>query len=617
MLPRAILEKSKLWDSGSTLTVSFYRFNDNDTLDINLNAYIAKVITEKIAPYINLNLVFDIQNNSNSGDIQIGYASDVNNHLMSIYGNKLGKDSLYTKNQNGVVSLYLFKPAIAPSNTTFTYAGEQYTTPTIDQSGLPDSYIGMSILRNFCYALGMSNEIRNPIGVSLPFNVGSIVASFKQQYPDSSVSETQLRSFYSSYTQSQVIGSSYDPLSIMNYTTLENSFLLQLSSYNTALSSCDKYWLIQTYPKNSYSLPNGETVYSLQQSCSGSVANLSIGAFEWSSPSASSDIYDLKKAGQSIAHFDSSGELTVPSLKISQPPSSTSQGTSFLSLESDGRVAVDSTLQGFKQELVGVVNGVIDRVNQLQNNQTSSFTTLSGSVQDQQSLLASQMALYEQGMSEFVASQNQKITDLQGGLLDASQFGVANRTHIDDLYLIQSTDRTNLSRYTDSKTKIVQDDLDEKNSILSGRVTIVENLIPPVQSHLDSLSEDMKVWNDIQTNTQNLQTQLITNVQDISDRFDQYQTLESKFASDILALNSRIAFTLDSFQSIQTVITQNYNNLAGQVLPAFAKIELLKQDVTFLKASSYVLIAILAVIVIGLFLYVFVGKKDNSIKPSQ
>ena len=113
-----------------------------------------------------------------------------------------------------------------------------------------------------------------------------------------------------------------------------------------------------------------------------------------------------------------------------------------------------------------------------------------------------------------------------------------------------------------------------------------------------------------------MQTQLITNVQDISDRFDQYQTLESKFASDILALNSRIAFTLDSFQSIQTVITQNYNNLAGQVLPAFAKIELLKQDVTFLKASSYVLIAILAVIVIGLFLYVFVGKKD-SIKPIQ
>jgi chaperonin cofactor prefoldin len=188
---------------------------------------------------------------------------------------------------------------------------------------------------------------------------------------------------------------------------------------------------------------------------------------------------------------------------------------------------------------------------------------------------------------------------------------VSNRAHIDDIYLIQNTDRVNLARYTDSKSKIIQDDLDDKNSLLSGRVTVVENLIPPVQSHLDNLTEDMKIWNDIQTTTQNLQTQLISNVEDISNRFDQYQTLESKFASDILALNSRIAFTLDSFQSIQTVITQNYNNLAGQVLPALSKIELLKQDVTFLKASSYVLIAILAVIVIGLFLYVFVGKKDD------
>ena len=60
MLPRAILNKSKLWPSGSTVRVTFYEFTSLDTLSVALNAYIAKTITEKIAPYVNLNFVFDV-----------------------------------------------------------------------------------------------------------------------------------------------------------------------------------------------------------------------------------------------------------------------------------------------------------------------------------------------------------------------------------------------------------------------------------------------------------------------------------------------------------------------------------------------------------------------------
>jgi hypothetical protein len=196
MLPRAILDVSTLWPNGSTVNVSFYRFTTLDTLDVALNAYIAKLIAEKIAPYVHLNFVFDLVNDSNTGDIQIGYSSDPNTQVVSIYGNKTGTDSLYTKNQQNVVSLYLYKPAIAPSNTTFTFGGQSYTTPTLSQAGIPADYIGVSVLHNFCQALGMVNEIRNPVGMTQVYDINAIIASFQQQYPTSSVTEAQLSEFY-------------------------------------------------------------------------------------------------------------------------------------------------------------------------------------------------------------------------------------------------------------------------------------------------------------------------------------------------------------------------------------------------------------------------------------
>lgn len=606
MLPRAVFEKSKLWPNGSTIHVSFYQFTSLDTPDINLNAYIAKTITEKIAPYVNLSFVFDIVNDSNAGDIQIGYSSDTNTHLMSIYGNKLGTNSLYTKDRPGVVSLYLYKPAIAPSGTTFTYNGQTYTTPTFDQSGFPSGYIGMSILRNFCMALGMVNEIRNPVGVSLTFDINAIVSSFVQQYPTSSVTEAQLRYFYEPYLRSQVVGSSYDTNSIMNYTTSPTTFLIQLSSYNTALSGCDKSWLMSVYPKSSYSLPNGETKYSLQQSCA-QLSSASIGGFEWVSPSLLSDEYQLQKAGAVIASFAQNGILSVPTVKLSQPPVASAQG-SFLSLNEDGSVGVDSSIQSFKQDLVGVVNQAINKVNELQANQLNVLNTLSGTVQDNQSFVTNKLVSYEEGMGSFSSLAQQTLADHNTRLVDTEQKTTTNRTHIDDLYLTQSTDRTNLSRYIDDKSKIVQDDLDLKSGLLGNRVTIVENVLPGMQSHLGTLTDDMKEWSGLQMTTQQLQTQLISNLSDISNRFDAFESLESRFAQDVLDLKSRVQYTLDSFQSIQTVITQNYNNLASRVLPTFGQIEVLKQDVHFLKTSSYVLIAILAVILVALFLYVFVGK---------
>lgn len=611
MLPRAIFDKSKLWPNGATLHVTFYRFTENDTLDVNLNAYIAKTISEKIAPYVNLTFVFHLEDNTTSGDIQIGYSSDANTHLMSIYGNKFGTDSLYTKNQANVVSLYLYKPAIAPSNITFLFQDVEYTTPVINQSGLPADYIGMSVLRNFCYALGMLNEIQNPVGMSLSFNVDSIVASFLQQYPTSSVTESMLRSFYSPVERSSVRGSPFDSTSIMAYTTQANNFLIQLSSYNTVLSSCDKYWLMKTYPKSVYYLPYGESLYSLQASCSDTtltpVPGSGIGGFEWQEIQ---DRFQLQKAGTPVAEFSSTGTLTASSVKISQPPSATSQG-SFLSLSPDGTLAVDSSIQGFKQDLVGVVNGIIDRVNTLQQNQTSSFTTLSGTVQDNGSLINNKLATYEENISNLLTQTQNTLTGYNELWSATEQKATQNRAHIDDLYLTQSTDRTNLTRYVDTSVGAVQTDLNTKNSAVTGRVSVIETVLPPVRNQLDALSSEMTNWSDIQSTTQQLQSELITNLADVSSRFDAFESLETKFSEDVLALNARITATLDSFQSIQAVITQNYNNLAGNVLPQFAKIELLKTDVNFLKASSYVLIAALAVIVIALLVYVFVSKNSS------
>ncbi len=610
MLPRTIFDKNKLWPNGATLHVTFYRFTENDTLDVNLNAYIAKLVSEKIAPYVNLQFVFHLEDNTTSGDIQIGYASDTNTHLMSIYGNKLGTDALYTKNQADVVSLYLFKPAIAPSNTTFTYNEVEYTTPMINQSGLPADYIGVSVLRNFCYALGMVNEIQNPVGMNLSFNIDSIVASFLQQYPNSSVTESMLRSFYSTFERSGVSGSPYDSTSIMAYTTQANSFLIQLSRYNTTLSSCDKYWLMKTYPKSVYYLPYGESLYSLQSACLDTTLTphpgSGIGGFEWQEIQ---DTYQLQKAGVPVAEFSSTG-LSINGLKLSQPPSATSQG-SFLSLNPDGSLAVDSSIQGFKQDLVGVVNGIIDRVNTLQQNQTNSFTTLSGTVQSSESLINDKLATYEQDISNLLSNTQNTLTTYNEMWSATEQKATQNRTHIDDLYLTQSTDRSNLTRYVDSSVNTVQTDLNTKNSAVTGRVSIIETILPPVRSQLDALSSEMNNWSDIQNTTQQLQSELITNLSDVSRRFDAFESLETKFSEDVLALNARITATLDSFQSIQSVITQNYNNLANNVLPQFAKIELLRTDVNFLKASSYILIAALAVIVIALLVYIFVSKNPS------
>jgi hypothetical protein len=605
MLPRAILDVSTLWPNGSTINVTFYRFTSLDTLDVALNAYIAKLISEKIAPYVNLNFVFDLVNDSNAGDIQIGYSSDSNTQIVSIYGNKTGTESLYTKNQQNVVSLYLYKPVIAPSDITFTFGGQTYTTPTLNQDGIPADYFGVSVLHNFCQALGMINEIRNPVGMTQVYDINAIIASFQQQYPNSSITETQLRDFYAPYLQSKLAGSSFDPYSIMNYTTATNSFLITLAGYNTSLSSCDKYWLMSSYPKTTYTLPNDETKYTLRAACQSTTEEQNIGGFSWNSPS--SDVFQLTKAGTSVARFDSTGVLTVPSVKLSNPPVATTPGT-FLSVANDGTIEVDSSILSFKEDLVGVVNNVINRVNALQNNQTNTFSTLSETVSSNNNISLEKLSLYDQRYSDFSTNVSSVITSFGDQVNTIDQRSTQNRGHIDDLYNTQSVDRSNLARYTDDKTKIVQDDLNEKSSELFSRVTVVENILPPVQEHLSTLTADMNNWTDIQTNTQTLQTQLIGNMATISDRFDKFESMENKFALDIVALNNRITATLDSFQSIQTVITQNYNNLAGNVLPAFAQIELLKQDVTFLKSSSFIVILILAALVVVLVLYVFIKK---------
>jgi hypothetical protein len=481
---------------------------------------------------------------------------------------------------------------------------------------LPADYIGMSILRNFCYAIGMINEIRNPVGASVSFDVNSIVNGFLEQYPNSSVTESMIRYFYSSIPRSSVSGSSYDRNSIMNYVTLSDSFLIQLSGYNTSLSACDKNWLMQVYPKSSYSLPQGETLYSIQQTCVADTASISpppsgytdIGGFEWRQPFTGADVYELTKAGSKIAEVDSTGKLTVSGFKLTNAPQASTSGI-FLSLTEDGTITKDASIQVFKQDLVGVVNGVIDRVNSLQSNQTSTFTNLSSTVQSSGNILSDKLALYEQGYSNFTSSVQSYLNDYNERILSTNQRNTQNRAHIDDLYLTQDTDRTNLTRYIESKTDVVQADLNDKNGVLSSRVTIVENILPPVRRQLDTLTDDVKNWNDIQTTTQNVQIEIIKQTAEMFSVLEKYQTLESKFSNDFTALSNRLAASLESMQSIQTVITQNYNDLAQKVLPAFAQIEVIKQDSKFLKTSSYVLIGALAGIVLILLAYIFITKR--------
>ena len=261
---------------------------------------------------------------------------------------------------------------------------------------------------------------------------------------------------------------------------------------------------------------------------------------------------------------------------------------------------------------MGVVNNVISRVNLLQNNQTSTFSTLSETVSSNNNISLEKLSLYDQRYSDFSTNLNSAITSFGDQVNTIDQRSVQNRGHIDDLYNIQTVDRSNLARYTDDKSKIVQDDLNAKSGELFGRVAIVETILPPVQEQLGILTADMNNWTDIQTNTQQLQTQLISDMATISSRFDTFESMENKFAVDIVNLNNRITATLDSFQSIQTVITQNYNNLAGNVLPVFSTVELLKQDVRFLKSSSFIVILILAVLVVGLIVYVFLNKQTSS-----
>lgn len=230
---KAAFLKQKLWKSGSTIRIYFKedsskiprtpkglyeRVSDKngnpisvdplqmESYNMPIEEAIKKVVFERLQPLVNLKFVF--VNTESQSDIRIGF-----NPLGGAYS-LVGTDCLL---QPGIVTMNL----------------GWFDIPTT--------------IHEFCHALGMVHEHQNPKGMQINWNESEVYNwAQKTQGWDH---QTTFNNILKKYTETELNGSIYDPLSIMLYfypssLTIDNKG----TSENFRISPHDAVYLSQMYP---------------------------------------------------------------------------------------------------------------------------------------------------------------------------------------------------------------------------------------------------------------------------------------------------------------------------------------------------------------------------------
>ena len=247
---KAAFMLSKRWSPNTAVTVGFLPINSNEQLDTSSwawkRAWVAKVITDQFAPYVSLNMQFNL-NPAQGGQANIRICFDPAGGCYS----RLGTDAL--QNWGGLNETMNFGWMDAPLNHTFTYNNVSYTTPgSFDQGGYPGE--GTTIVHEFGHAVGMIHEHQTPFQNPLIWNRDYVYAIFTGPPNNWSRADVDFN-IIDTYSTTGMNGSAFDGRSVMKY-YIPSQLLLnptpqvvqEIERVNFYMSGCDKYWLAHNYP---------------------------------------------------------------------------------------------------------------------------------------------------------------------------------------------------------------------------------------------------------------------------------------------------------------------------------------------------------------------------------
>ena len=247
---KAAFIESVVWPSPRTITVGFLSYNSSESINTSSwawkRAWVAYVITEYFAPF--LNVTFQFQLDPTYGpNCNIRISFDPSGGCYS----RLGTDAL--QNWGGLNESMNLGWMDAPLFTNFIYNGVSYTTPqSFNQGGYPGQ--GTTIIHEFGHAMGMIHEHNTPFGLSFQWNTAAVYQYFQGPPNYWSKSDIDQNLLYRFETNG-MNGSQFDSYSMMKY-NFPGSLLLnptpaqitQAQRVNFTMSNCDKYWLAYNYP---------------------------------------------------------------------------------------------------------------------------------------------------------------------------------------------------------------------------------------------------------------------------------------------------------------------------------------------------------------------------------
>lgn len=233
-LPAAAFLTSTLWKPGQQVTVDFI---DVPTAPAWKRAWVEKVVTEHVQPYVNLDLVFGAY--GATADIRITFQ-----HANTAYS-RLGTQSTWYKASKEQPESMNLGWLDEPHSGRFQWKGVTYRFPACASWCGPDQN-GAVIIHEFGHALGMVHEHQNPHG-GIQWNVDAVMEYFRgppNHWDDEAIKFNVL----DKYSADIVNASDFDPHSVMLYAYPSDLTLNGMSTKaNPYFSKTDIQWLAKVY----------------------------------------------------------------------------------------------------------------------------------------------------------------------------------------------------------------------------------------------------------------------------------------------------------------------------------------------------------------------------------